>query len=182
MFGAETKLLKRLKRAVLGEDGSATVEFVIIFPAIMTLFLSSFEVSIFLMRSVMLDRALDINVRALRLGKFGSTESDELKRRVCEAALVFKGCPDAVKIELTKVPKTTWALPNGRTPCVDRSAPLSPATTPLNLGEGNDLMVVRACAALDPVFGTTPMIMNLPVDATGAYMVTAASTFVNEPK
>jgi hypothetical protein len=42
-------------------------------------------------------------------------------------------------------------------------------------------MLVRACTVLDPFFGTTPYVMELPLDHTGGYIVAAASTFVNEP-
>ncbi len=185
MFGAGKKLIRRLKRSMLGDEGSATVEFVILFPAIMTLFLSSFEISIYLMRSTLLDRALDVNVRALRLGELApgasnEAKQDELKRRVCQAALFFNDCPNAITIEVTPVSTIAWDLPSSKTACVDRAAP-TPPSVGFSLGTENNLMLVRACAVLDPFFGTTPLIMDLPVDATGGYAVTAASIFVNEP-
>lgn len=182
MFGAGMKLIKRIARAALGEDGTATVEFVIIFPAIMTIFLSSFEVSIYLTRAVLLDRALDLNVRLLRLGALEPATSDELKRRVCNDALIFADCPGAMMIELTTVPTDTWSLPNTQLTCVDRDAEedMQPAVT-YNPGTVNDLMLVRACTVFDPFFGTTPLVMQLPLDPSGGYAVAAASTFVNEP-
>lgn len=186
MFGAGKKLIKRLARAALGEDGTATIEFVIIFPAIMTIFLSSFEVSIYLTRAVLLDRALDMNVRLLRLGSLQPVMTDnlpdEFKLRVCNDALIFADCPDAVMIELTEIPTDSWALPNPNLTCVDRAKPsdMQPPVT-FNPGGVNDLMLVRACTVLDPFFGTTPLVMNLPLDHTGGYVVASASTYVNEP-
>ncbi len=180
MFGAGRKLTKRLARAAFGDDGNASIEFVILFPAIMTIFLSSFEVSIYLTRSVLLDRALDLNVRLLRLGTLEPATSDELKSRVCNDALIFKDCPNAIMIELTEISTDTWALPNPNMVCVNRDEEIQPVVD-FQLGGLNDLMLVRACTVLDPFFGTTPFVMELPVDASGGYVVAAASTFVNEP-
>lgn len=181
MFGAgKNNILRRLRQAVAGDDGNATIEFVILFPAIMTLFLSAFEVSIYLTRSVMLDRAVDLNVRTLRLGQLDPATPEELKRRVCEDALIFDNCLDALMIELTKVETDTWSLPQTNVTCVDRSAEIQPMVN-FSVGAASDVMIVRACAVLDPFFGTTSIVMDLPLDMTGGYQLIAASTFVNEP-
>lgn len=183
MLGAGS-MTKRLKRAFARgwrrEDGSATVEFVILFPVIMMLFLSSFEISIWLTREVMLERALDLNVRLLRLGQLDPMTQDELQRRVCDDALVFHDCPSAVRIELTRISTDSWALPTGRVTCVNRDEDIQPVVA-FEGGEGNDLMLVRACAVLDPFFSSTPLVIGLPLDASGGYIVAATSTFVNEP-
>ncbi len=181
MFGADIKnTFRRLRQAVAGDDGNATIEFVILFPAIMTIFLSAFEVSIYLTRSVMLDRAVDLNVRALRLGSLEPSTPDELKRRVCEDSLIFDNCMASVMIELTKVPTDTWTLPAGNVNCVNRDEDIQPVVG-FTLGGVNDVMIVRACAVLDPFFGSTPLVMDLPLDVSGGYQIIAASTFVNEP-
>jgi len=180
MFGAGKKLIKRLKRAVLSDDGTATIEFVILFPAIMTIFLSSFEVSIYLTRTVLLDRALDLNVRLLRLGTLEPATSQELKTRVCNDALIFSDCPNAIMIELTEISTSSWNLPNPSMTCVSREEEIQPVVE-FAFGTENDLMLVRACTVLDPFFGTTPLVMDLPLDSSGGYVVAAASTFVNEP-
>ncbi len=114
--------IKRLGRRFLREEsGTATIEFVLLFPAIMWLFFSAVEVGVHMTRLVMLDRALDLNVRALRLGALDPATHDELKRRVCEDALIFKDCPNAVLIELTPISRNNWSLPSGNATCVNRS-------------------------------------------------------------
>jgi len=172
--------MKSLKKAWHREDGFATVEFVLFFPLLMTIFFSAFEVSIWLTREVLLERALDINVRLLRLGTLDPMTQDELQRRVCNDAMIFNDCPTALRIQLTRVSTQTWDLPTGTMTCVNREEEIQPVVefTP---GSGNDLMVVRACAVLDPIFGTTPFVMQLPLDPSGGYVVAATSTFVNEP-
>jgi hypothetical protein len=172
--------MKSLKKALTREDGSATIEFVILFPAILTLFFSAFEVSIYLTRSVLLERAVDLNVRLLRLGTLEPATQDELKRRICNDSLIFKDCPNAIMVELREVSTNDWVLPDTGIVCVDRDADVQPAVG-FNFGGRNEVMLVRACAVLDPFFGTTPLVMDLPRDASGGHMITAISTFVNEP-
>lgn len=182
MFGAgkNNKILRWMRQAVFGDGGNATIEFVILFPAIMTIFLSAFEVSIYLTRSVMLDRAVDLNVRALRLGTLEPATADELKRRVCRDAMIFSNCMDAMMIELTEVRTDTWTLPSEDVACVDRSKEIQPKVG-FTVGAGSDVMIVRACAVLDPFFGSTALVMDMPLDVSGGYQIISASTFVNEP-
>lgn len=173
--------LGTLWRAIRREEGNATIEFVILFPAVMTLFLSSFEVSVLLLRSVLLEKSLDTTVRELRLGVINPQTAEQLKQRICDRAPILPNCALTMKIELVTVPTDTWALPSGNIKCVDRDANINPAVN-VSFGIANDLMVVRACAKVDPFFATTPWVMDLvPLDQSNQYAVVAASTFVNEP-
>ena len=162
------------------EDGSATIEFVVFFPLIMFIFLSSIELGVYLMRSVLLDRAVDINVRALRLGTLSPMTPEELKRRICEDAIIIGDCETSMAIELVPVSTQTWDFPDPQITCVDRTSDIDPVVefTP---GTQNEIMLVRACVVADPFFGTTPYVMNLALDASGGYAIAAVSTFVNEP-
>lgn len=181
MFGVCRKhFFRRLRHAAARDDGNTTIEFVILFPAIMTIFLSAFEVSIYLTRSVMLDRALDVNVRTLRLGALSPATQAELRTRVCDDALIFDDCENAMLIELTPVSTDTWTLPSVTGTCVDRNAEIQPVVN-FNLGGSNDVMIVRACAVLDPFFAPTRYVLDMPLDASGGFQLIAASTFVNEP-
>lgn len=181
MFCAGGKyIFRRLRQAVAREDGTATIEFVILFPAIMTIFLSAFEVSIYLTRSVLLDRALDLNVRDLRLGALNPATQAQLKKQVCNDALIFKDCVNNMTIELTRVSTATWDLPSTNIACVDRNEEIQPSVE-FTLGGSNDVMIVRACAVLNPFFATTNLVMGMPLDPSGGEQLIAMSTFVNEP-
>lgn len=162
------------------EDGTATIEFVLIFPLLMYLFLSSIEVGVFLMRSVLLDRAVDINVRALRLGTLSPMTSDELRARICADALVLNDCESAMTIELVPISTATWEFPQEQVTCVNRDSDIDPVLE-FNPGSQNEIMLVRACVIADPFFNTTPLVMELPLDASGGYAIASVSTFVNEP-
>ncbi|HBZ43085.1 MAG TPA: pilus assembly protein TadE [Maritimibacter sp.] len=178
-FGAG--ITKKIWQALKREEGNATIEFVILFPAVMTLFLSSFEVSVMLLRSVLLEKSLDTTVRELRLGIMNPSTAAELKSTLCERAPILPECAQTMKVELVVVPTNTWTLPSGNIQCVDRDAGINPVTG-VTFGQANDVMIVRACAKVDPFFSTTPWVMDLiPLDTSGQYAVVAASTFVNEP-
>lgn len=181
MLRAGARLLNRLRNGFRKEDGSSTVEFVMIFPTIFLLFLSSFELSVYLTRLVMLERSLDLNVRLLRLGKFQPATHDELKRRVCEGAIILKDCPGSISIELTPISTASWDLPSDGIMCVDRAPNSVQPAVDFNPGGVNDLMLIRACATLDPFFAPTHWVLELPMDSSGYVQLMAASTFVNEP-
>lgn len=175
-----SRMVDRLRRWRRSEAGNATVEFVMIFPFIMWFFCSSIEVSFYLVRAVLLDRAVDLNVRELRLGTLNPATSAQLKTQICNDSLIFSDCVQNMVIELTPVQTTNWNLPDARVQCVDRDANIQPVVT-FDPGQINDLMVVRACVVLNPFFAPTKWVMNLPLDPSGGVRIAAASTFVNEP-
>lgn len=168
------------RRFLRDESGVASVEFVILFPLFMWLFFTAIEVGVHQTRLVMLDRALDLNVRALRLGTLQPATHDELKRRVCEDALIFQDCPNAVVIELTPVSRGNWALPDAQANCVNRDTGVAPLTE-FTLGGESQIMIVRACAVLNPFFNTSKLVMQMPLDDSGGVVLVSSSTFVNEP-
>lgn len=170
----------RRRRWLKREDGNATIEFVLLFPVFMWLLLSSIEVGVFLTRAVMLERAVDINVRALRLGTMSPMNSEELKRRICNDSLIFSDCMNAMMVELVPISTETWDFPSAQISCVERDADIQPVVDFIPGGQ-NEIMLVRACAVLDPFFASTPFVMEMPLDASGGYAIAAASTFVNEP-
>lgn len=174
-------ILKKIRQAIRREDGTASIEFVILFPALMTLFLSSFEMSVLLLRSVMLDKSLDTTVRELRLGLIDTETQGSLKTRLCDRAPIIANCATNMLVELTPISTDTWAFPEGNAACTDKTAEIQPAVN-VAFGIANDIMIVRACAKVDPFFSPSKWVLDLaPTDAAGQYAVVAASTFVNEP-
>ena len=61
------KLRKWLARALRCEDGAATLEFALSVPVLITIFMASFESGLLMTRSIMLEQAVDITMRELRL-------------------------------------------------------------------------------------------------------------------
>lgn len=174
------RALRKLWQRFESTDGSSTIEFVLWFPFFMMLFFTSFELSYYGLRSVSLERALDLNVREMRLGISRPDNLDEFKQNVCDEVMLFRNCMDEISIDLRIIDDAGWALPGGVIPCVDRAEDIKPLTTYAPGGSG-DLVLVRVCVVKDPFFGTTPWVMGLPRDPSGGIAIAAVSTYVNEP-
>lgn len=177
---ALTMLRARATRACREEEGTATIPFVIFFPFFILLVLSSLELGMMMVRHVMLERALDLSVRGLRLGIWTPPTHDELKKVICAQAGIIPDCLNALMVELRPVDKSTWSPLSNSPTCVDRAAAIQPKVE-FNPGVGDDMMLIRACAKVDPLFPSSGAGWALPKDATGAYSLISATAFVNEP-
>jgi len=175
------RLRQRICRAMGHEDGNATIEFVILFPVFMTIFLSVFESGLLMTRYMMLERGLDITVRAIRLSTGTPVTHDQVRDSICKLALILPDCANAMKVELDPINTSTWAMPARAADCIDRG---STTNKPANFtpGTSNGLMYVRACIVVDPWFPGTGLGLQLPKDSTGGYQMVATSAFVYEPK
>ncbi|WP_371171036.1 TadE/TadG family type IV pilus assembly protein [Aliiroseovarius sp. 2305UL8-7] len=175
-------LWQRCLRLWRSNDGSSTIEFVIWFPLFMTLFFTSFELTFYGMRSVLLERAVEMNVRGMRLGTKRPDNITELKENICNDTLLFKDCMKELTVDVRLVDTVSWNLPTGPLPCVDRGDDYKePDDVVYGPGGGGDLLIIRACMVTDPFFATTPLVMGLPRDESGGVAVVAVSTYVNEP-
>lgn len=162
------------------EDGTATIPFIIFLPFFMLLVMSALEMGTVMLRHVMLERALDISVRDLRLGHWKNPTHEEFKRVVCNRAGVIPDCMNVLLVELRPVSTSTWEPLAAGPICVDRAEPIKPVTT-FDSGAGDEMMLIRACAKFDPIFPTSGLGFQLPKDNTGAYALVSATAFVNEP-
>jgi Flp pilus assembly protein TadG len=180
------RLAKFISRAWRREDGTATVEFVLALPVIMAIFTASFESGLFMVRSIMLEQSLDMVMRELRLGHYpnpapASNYTALLKKEICKRTVIFPDCEADLRIELTRVSTTSFTLPSTAVTCVDSGAnEIDPANT-LEIGQQNDLMLVRTCIRLKAMFPTTGIGLGLQKDTQGAYKIVAMSAFANEP-
>lgn len=173
-------LPRRLQRRWRREDGNATIEFVLLFPAFMTLFLVVFETGLLLTRGVMLDRGVDVAMRQLRLGTLDPMTHDGLKNEICEQSVIIPDCNNAVLVELRPISKTTWEPLTHSATCVDRTEEVQPVLDFVT-GISNEMMLVRVCAVFDPFFPTTGLAASIKLDKSGAYALVTTSAYVNEP-
>jgi len=173
-FGSNIRSLRKR------EDGNATIEFAIMFPIMMTMFLSSVEIGILTIRQVMLERSVDMTVRDLRLGHFINPTQDALRTLICQRAAVIPGCMDSLLIELRPVSTTTWTPLAQETTCKNRDEEINPVVT-LNPGIAHEMVLVRVCAVFEPIFPTTSLGISLKRDELGGYALVTSSAFVNEP-
>lgn len=183
-FSLLGKVKSRLWRSARRENGTASMEFVLVVPAVLMLFMASIEAGVLMTRFIMLEQALDMTMRDLRLGKITAASSAEMyvkiKDEVCKRTIMLKDCETTINLELQPVSTTTWSFPTSRVGCINRADNIKPPIN-FNPGAAHQVMLVRVCVPQDAVFPTTGIGLNLPKDSGGAYGLVAASAFVNEP-
>ncbi|MFO7919891.1 pilus assembly protein [Rhodobacteraceae bacterium W635] len=173
--------LSHIFRFARREDANATVEFVIVFPVIIMLFIAAFETSMLLTRQVMLERTLDQSVRHLRLTTGLSVTHDEIRENICDNTVVLNNCTETLVLDLRPIDQETYALPDYHTMCLGQDGEVHPANR-FNPGGQNELMLIRACARVDRILPISGLGLQLTRDDAGAIHVTAATIFVNEPQ
>ena len=174
-------LTKRLRRTAREEDGVASIEFVFALPILMAIFMASFESGLFMTRSIMLEQSLDMVMRELRLGHYVTPTMALLKTEICKRTVVFQNCEASLLIDLRKVNTTTFNLPTVAAGCVNRDEVIQPVTQ-LQIGQQNELILLRACIVEDAIFPTTGIGLQLTrTGQGGGYEIIAVSAFSNEP-
>lgn len=174
------RFLKRLFRDFRREEGTASIEFMFAIPTLMVIFMASCESGYFMVRHVMLERSVDMTMRELRLGLLGNIDHNALRTLICSRTVVLHSCATNLKIELTPVSTSTWALPTAPPTCIDRSVAIEPLTTYIR-GGGSEPVLVRVCVRQNAMFPSTGVGLGLQQDAQGGYALVARSVFVNEP-
>lgn len=175
------RLLARLLPARLRqEDGTASMEFVLVVPVILLIFMASFESGLLMTREILLEQSVDMTMRELRLGHYANVTNALLKKEICSRTIIFPNCQSNIKIQLDRVSTSTWSFPSTPTTCINRTSPAEPVTT-LKYGEPNDLMLIRVCVTLPALFPGTGLALNLTLDSAGEYALVARSAFVVEP-
>ncbi len=174
-----SKLLPRWFRRK--EDGNATVEFVIVVPVFLLLFVSIFELGMATIRLTMLEHALDVTMREIRLSTGQTFTKEDIRDNICEKAAVLKECDQSLLVEMRVVDTGSWLMPDGLATCIDRNETAEPVVTFSN-GQQNDLMFIRACFVVDPLYPTFGLGAILETDPSGRMQLVARSAFAQEPK
>ena len=165
--------------AIRREDGTATMEFVLVIPVLMMIFMASFESGLLMTRSIMLEQSVDMTMRELRLGHYPVVTNAVLKKEICSRTIIFPKCMNNIKIQMDRVSTTAWNMPMQPNQCINRTAPADPV---VNYGAmtDNDLMLIRVCVTLQAMFPSTGIAMKLPL-SQGSYGLIARSAFSIEP-
>lgn len=167
------------------EDGTVSVEFVLVFPVFFGFFLMTYESGMISARHVMLERGVDLAVRDVRIGNLPNPTRDQLRERICDVALIIPDCENQLEIELIRRDPETWTAVNVNARCVDRGE-VNPTEIPLDTTANNQLMVLRACVRIDPILPTTGLgkaivDANSSSAAQGSYALISMAAFVVEP-
>ena len=178
-------LLKNLgritRRFSRRENGSGTVEFLFVFPFFMLMFTNCYEAGMLSMRHVMLERGLDLTVRAVRIGQIEDPTHQILKDEICDRALMIPNCARDLQLEMIREDPRNWIGHfSADIECVDRALAVQPAVQFTN-GGNNELMMLRACVLYDPMLIDVGLGKNIPKKNGSAYALVASSAFVMEP-
>lgn len=179
MTGFIKRLPHRFRRRCRDESGSSTVEFALMLPVLTLLMASAVELGIIMTRHVMLERAVDLAVRDIRLG--ATPSATELVNNICDRAVVIPECATSLVLDMSPIDEVTWDLPAQGTPCYNRQDDIEPATE-FTHGVDNEIMLIRACVIVDPIMPWYGMGKAIDDLSGGDFYLTAASAFVNEPK
>ena len=176
-----TRLKRWIGRFGRRECGTATVEFVLIFPFVMAILLTSIDFSAFMLRQVFLDRAVDMAVRQVMLGNVPSSGANQFKTLICNGTILISNCQSSITVEMRPIDTDTWPGIYDPVQCIDRAANITPTLT-FNPSNGNqDLMLVRVCAAVDPFIDLTGLVFGMNQTDNGDYLIVSVSAFTNEP-
>jgi hypothetical protein len=175
------RIRRHLGRFARSQSGSATVEFVVAFPALIAMMLFSAELAIVNFNDTMLERAVDMTVRDIRLGTGTAPQHDTIKQSICDRAAFISDCSANLRLEMVRVDPRNWTGIPADADCIDTTQPVTPVRNFIN-GQENDLMVLRACVRIDPLFPTSGLGKKLAEGAGGKYALIATSAFVQEPR
>lgn len=174
-------MLKHLRRFFRDRKGAATVEFVIIFPAVIAIVFSVIESGFLMTRYMLLDRGVDLAVRDLRLGRIPTpVDHDAIRARICEYARLISDCENTLVVESVAEVNAHPDYPHNNATCHDRNDPVAPVYSASSGGRG-DIMYLRACALVDPIMPGLGLGLMLPKDASGAHQMITYTAFMNEP-
>lgn len=181
MIHAFKSIIRCAKSFGKREDGSSTVELVMLLPLYMTMFLMSYEGGRISLNHVMLERGLDLTVRDVRIGQIQDPTHSELKESICSYAAIIPDCINQLQLEMVRMDVRAWdSSLDGAVQCVDRALDVQPAVRFTN-GENNELMVLQVCSLFDPRVPTSGIGKAIPKESGTAYALVASAAFVMEP-
>jgi Flp pilus assembly protein TadG len=173
-------LFSRIFNRTKSEDGNASVEFVISLPVFLLLFVSIFELGMAMTRLTMLEHGLDVAMREVRLSTGDEVTHTEIRDLICDKAALLKDCKSSLAVEMVTINTNTWQMPSEFATCVNRAGNASPVVSWEN-GRQSDVMFIRACFVVDPMFPTLGLGAILETDHTGGMFLVASSAFSQEP-
>jgi len=193
MHTISSNLMTIWKRFCVDDRGTASLEFVLIFPIFFSFFLMTFETGMISLRHVMLERGVDIAVRDVRIGVVTAPDRDWFRERICDVSMIIDDCESQMEIELLSRDPRAWTDVPNEVQCVDRGD-MTIDNSQIDALANNQLMFIRACVRIDPFFpisnigktrvasvGQAIVDNNDGAAAAGSHALVSMSAFVVEP-
>ena len=174
-------MLAEFKRFLKDEDGNASMEFAILFPFFMFIFVSIVELGFITTRAILLERGVDMAGREVRLELIPNLSHSTLRDRICLHSTILTNCKSDLFVELQGFDENA-AFPQNQAECRDRSDEddLSPKTN-FSPGLRSEIMFIRACMIVDPLVPGLGIGLGLPRASGGGHQLVSFTAFMNEP-
>lgn len=177
----KTRLAKTLSRFRRDEQGSATIEFVLYFSVLFVILAAAIELANINLRHAMLERAVEVAVRDIRLSTGEVPTFQEVRTKICEEAQVLDECESNLMLEMKQVTPTNFASLPEAPDCINSQQDPRPVRQ-FEPGQDNELMLIRACLKYNPVLPTAPLAAAIDTDDDGYAKLIVRSAFVQEPR
>lgn len=197
-------MLSLVKQFAGEEQGTVSIEFVLLFPIFFGFFLMTYEAGVYGTRQVSLEHGVDVAVREVRLGNItladpvsppdpaadiAEKEAFELRLRteICNNARVLPDCLNQIRVEVIQRDMSgAWTpLPNTIS-CINRISVTKPDPDRLQVVGSNELGFIRACIRIDPFIPTSNLgkafVNTSSAEGDGSYALFATSAIVIEPR
>lgn len=166
------------------EKGVTTVEFLVALPLLLTVVAYTMDLGLLMVRNAILEQAVDLSVRDIRLGLAAANDYEGLRDRICQNAPIVQNCDSQLKVQLNAMSPYAWNDP-GRVPdCASLKTITSTGTPVFDTANRNQLVVLRACAVVDPIMPGWGLGDLLTRASDGSrnrfYQVVASTTFTKE--
>lgn len=175
------RFLNKLRLAFTREDGTSTIEFVIVVPTFLLLFVSIFELGMAMTRLTMLEHSLDVTMRDIRISTGQEFKHNEIRNSICENAGFLRDCQSGLQVEMIRIDRDNWVMPDRQATCIDQSPGAALPVTSIEIGAPSDVMFIRACFVVEPLFPTFGLGAIVETDAAGNMHLVASSAFAQEP-
>ena len=176
------KILSNTKWRHLWRDrsGASAVEFAMVAPLFFAIMFSCFEAGWIMVQETMLDRAVDLVVREIRIAPDGlNFDQATIRSKICKKTIVIQNCENSLLVEMIPINKSS-DFPNDSARCVNRETKVNPIFryTP---GGRSQVVFMRACVIVDLITPLMGLALALPKDSSGGFALVSSTAFMNEP-
>lgn len=168
------------------EDGVASVQFVVLASLILMLFTFAFDFSMAMTRSAMLERAMGVETRNLRIGARAADDYDGIRKGICDAARLIPNCLERVKLEVKAMTMSKWEAPNETRDCQNlQKLDVEDPAARFDAAQSNQIVLLRACVvfkAVSPTGLLGGVLLHGGENGTNKYYpISVVGTYVMEP-
>lgn len=169
---------------------SPSIEIMFWFPFFVLITYSGVDYGLMAFNHANLERALDETIRDVRLNdiaKYDATpgaqwEHDMLKDIICDKALFIPDCKLNLALEMRSIDPFVGQALDPNPFCVDTPTDIrKPEDQIFEPGASNELMIIRACVEVSPVWVNTILGQGVQLRPDGQYELHATTVFVHEP-